>query len=667
MRPLIFTILLFFSFTEAFAQQKIELSRQDSALVNKYLKISLKHDSLAHYRDASDFLNKVAFIYWEHNHFQQAIDYYNESLKRNEKLKNENAIAMISSNLALIYADMQEYDKALEYFEKTYSIRLSKKENIGIISSLINMSVVLNNLKQYNESTKKLSEALDIAREMNDPKQMCSCYGMLSETYDKSGNSKKAIHYFELYKTFHEMLQKNQIKKTKEEIENERLRAELAVLEKNKKEQELIVKKEELKEKTVALQESSIEIQDLTENLSKKELAIKLVKQNAEIEQLKAKQKIDAKAKQFNFALFTSLFLVFVALIFALAYRTKRRMNKQLVLRNDEIFQQKEKIIRQAENLAQANTKLKELDKMKQGLTGMLVHDLKNPLNQVINSSQKFEIEDAANQMIGIIDNMLDVQKYEEKEMPIQLKDHSLSSLISSSISQVKYLAKHKNISIENKTRVDKYIHADAEIVKRIFVNLLTNAIKYTQLNGEISIEFFEHEAESGFISIWVNDNGIGIASDKIDLVFDKFSQINPRKSGTIRSTGLGLTFCKMAVEAHGGEIMVESIPMKKTSFIFSLPVASQAVRVEVEKKESEKIEQFSAENLNLNPEEIDYLLPFVKKFENHSVYEISFIRKIIADLDENFSGGIKIWKKEMNSAAYNCNEAVYDKLLKIK
>ena len=72
--------------------------------------------------------------------------------------------------------------------------------SLGIISALINMSVVHNNLKEYDKSVIKLTEALDIAREMNDAKQMFSCYGMLSETYEKKGDIENSIKYYNLFR-----------------------------------------------------------------------------------------------------------------------------------------------------------------------------------------------------------------------------------------------------------------------------------------------------------------------------------------------------------------------------------------------------------------------------------------------------------------------------------
>jgi len=348
---------LFLAFA-SFGQEEVALSRQDSANVNKFLRASLQQDSLGHLRESCDYLNRTALIFWEHNHFNEAIKYYSKSIEGNEKLRNENALAMIHSNLALIYTDLGDYDAALNYFRKTLAVRKANKERVGTISALINMSVVLNNLNRYGESSKLLTEALDIAREMNDEKQMCSCYGMLSQTCDKAGDTKKSLHYFELYRTFHEMIQGKKVAKSRDEAENQRLKALLAESEKQKKEFELYKKKIELTEKKEELAVSDSTNKSLLQNLSRQELEMKVLETKAENETLIAKHEVEKRKKALFLFVVIGIFVAIILLILYFAYRSKYHDNIELALKNEEINQQKEEILAQHEGLLEANEEI---------------------------------------------------------------------------------------------------------------------------------------------------------------------------------------------------------------------------------------------------------------------------------------------------------------------
>lgn len=358
--------MLFYAF-HTFSQQRYELSRQDSALIKKHLHNANLHDSLGKYRNASDFYNKAAMIYWEHNYFDKAVKYYKESLKRNDKLQNANAKAMINSNLALIYADMKKYKEALKYFETTYSVRKSRNEKIGTISALINMSVVLTNMKKYNESIKKVEEALDIAREMNDAKQMCSCYGMLSQAYEKSGNPEKSMQYYELYKSFHEMVQDKREKKSKKDVENALLRTKLAETEAEKKELKLINKNFILKKTKKKLETTTTDLEDaeqkkfnLLKELSRSELEVRFVKAETEKERLLAQKEIERRKRINNIIILIALSLVLIAVIIIIAYNKIRKKNKRLSFQYAEIVQQREEILQQREEITQQRDKLNE-------------------------------------------------------------------------------------------------------------------------------------------------------------------------------------------------------------------------------------------------------------------------------------------------------------------
>ena len=268
--------------------------------------------------------------------------------------------------------------------------------------------------------------------------------------------------------------------------------------------------------------------------------------------------------------------------------------------------------------------KLLELDNFKEAMTGMIVHDLKNPLNAIIGlSSMNPEdemmqmVNSAGNQMLNLVLNILDVQKFENTNVKLNLSDASLYELADEANRQVSLLIKQKKQVLNINILPQTIISTDSEVTIRVFVNMLTNAIKYTPNGGIISINQeailsnednykeselipvsikakFKYQAPLCLIS--VSDTGQGIPADKLHLVFEKFGQVEAKKSGGVRSTGLGMTFCKMVVEAHGGEIWITSEVGKGTNFYFMLPFARNDQSIQNEKLEttSAKVEEIT-------------------------------------------------------------------------
>jgi len=326
-------------------------SRQDSATVNTYIKKAQDYKNNGFLKQESDCYNNIATIWWEHNYFSEAAEYFNKSLVLNKQLANANGIAMINSNLALIYADKGDYNEALEFFDKTLSIRKAKNEKVGIIAARINMAVVLNNLKKYDQSVNHLKKALDIAREMNDYSQMRSCYGMLSETYEKSGNQKQSLYYFNLYKKFNELVEGKKVKKAYDYAKEQHLKKELAEKENQIKELELVKKDYELYTKEKKLKKTESEKLSLLDTISEKDLKLIYIENEKKLEEAKNKE-ISLKSKLWlrNFILFSSIILLtlFILIFF---YIQKRRSNNILRAKNAEISQKNEEIQVQKNNI----------------------------------------------------------------------------------------------------------------------------------------------------------------------------------------------------------------------------------------------------------------------------------------------------------------------------
>ncbi len=249
------------------------------------LRLAQEKEAIGDKRQASYYLNEAADTEWGQKNYLPAIEYFIKSLKLNEEIGNANGINGIYNNLGMIYNDLADYDQSLSYFQKNLVGRRKGGDKVSIISSLINISVVLNNLTRHQESVKYLQEALAFAREMGDIQQMRSCYGMLAETYEKMGDSKSMLHYFDLYKSFHEKAQGDREKTHLTEIERTRLLAKTIELEKKNQELELnskITRKDdELKQKEFTIQNYTLNKTRILQNLDKTQLIIHYLRRDS--------------------------------------------------------------------------------------------------------------------------------------------------------------------------------------------------------------------------------------------------------------------------------------------------------------------------------------------------------------------------------------------------
>lgn len=244
----------------------------------------------------------------------------------------------------------------------------------------------------------------------------------------------------------------------------------------------------------------------------------------------------------------------------------------------------------QRRRVQEKNEKLRELEKMRSCLSHMLVHDLRSPLmaiashldmirrdtDNVLTPGSQGDISEtlkAAEIMIRLIGDILDTNKLEEGKMKLALAPCNLGAIIEECVLELKPLYPGGEILFA-RPEGQPAVLADRELISRVVQNLLANAIKFTPSGGRIILDLVP---AAGVVRVSVHDNGPGIASDNRQRIFDKFAQAGLRAGSQRYSSGLGLTFCKLAVEAHSGSIGVDSKEGEGSTFWFELPVPGPA------------------------------------------------------------------------------------------
>jgi signal transduction histidine kinase len=217
----------------------------------------------------------------------------------------------------------------------------------------------------------------------------------------------------------------------------------------------------------------------------------------------------------------------------------------------------------------------------------LLVHDLRNPLTILLSVLELIGMVDgptlstqqqdlianarrSGNYMVGLISDLLDVARLEAGQLQLKREPLELPRLLQEAVEQARVPARQGDLALEIATngRVPS-VSADGQLIQRVLTNLVANAVAHTPPGGRVVLR--AAASPPGFVTVTVADTGQGIPLDQQQRIFEKFVQ-GEQRGGRRRGTGLGLAFCKLAVEAHAGRIWVESAPEQGSTFAFTLP-----------------------------------------------------------------------------------------------
>lgn len=563
-------------------------SRYSDAIENYYrgLKIAEDHDLED---NKARLLNNIGLIYYEQKKFKEGIDIYEKLINFNKPRDQKTSLALNYNNIGLCYAGLEQHEHAINYYELGLkSISTDSKRVQVILMYNIGESYML--MRQSNKAREYFNKSYQIAEETNNLETMAYCLNGLGVVNVQLKNYAAADSYLKdgrklsVDNGFNELL-----------MENYQHMVVFDSLQNNYKGAlEWYRKYDSLKDSL----DSDLKSKEIAEVKARYETE----KKDNEILRLNQAREL----ADISYASERRLFMVVVFFLFLLAVVLtyiiiKRRQVNQLLKKqkseieekndrlhhfNEELQVTLETVEEQNKLLNEKNSRLKELHQEKDGIIGIVAHDLRSPiaktqgLIELIKNAgplnekqQEFShlIKNVCRNGMSLIEDLLMINMAENKATTAKYRSIEVNKFAEELVRNYKTPAEQKNITLHYSSNLSaqQYIHSDRDYLTRILDNLLSNAIKFTFPYHAI---YFDITDKGEQIIFTIKDEGQGMNEEDKKNLFKKFKRLSARPTGGETSTGLGLSIVKTLVEKLEGQIIVESEVGKGTTFTLQLP-----------------------------------------------------------------------------------------------
>jgi signal transduction histidine kinase len=231
------------------------------------------------------------------------------------------------------------------------------------------------------------------------------------------------------------------------------------------------------------------------------------------------------------------------------------------------------------------SAELEQVEQSRRDLVANVSHELKTPiaairahLENLLDGverpdPQTLEVMLTQSERLGrLVEQLLDLSRLESGEVPLHREDVQLAPLVSQVVSEIEVSSTGREVRLARELPEDlPMVDADRERVHQVLFNLVDNAVRFSPEGGEVTIAAHRH---NGTIEVSVADTGLGISSEHLPRLFERFYRVDTARAREDGGTGIGLAIARSVVEAHGGHIRAESEPGKGSVFTFDLPVA---------------------------------------------------------------------------------------------
>ena len=568
-------------------------------IANSYINLGNIYNTLGNFDKSNEYFQDALTIYSENNqplklantltllgnnnyqtgNFQEAGMYYKKALDIRTNIGDKLEIGRSLNNLGNIYANLNQFTKSLAFYNDALKLRRDIGDNAGILTTLNDIGNLYEISNKQAEAMNYFQQTLNMALEMNNSYFASLCARKIADIYIQNNKLQNAPNYLNIALNSGEKIKNYELVKNAHYSFYTYFRVQNnfeAALNSFQHYSQINDSLQDLKNtrKILSIQQN-IEIENKNNELKNYETVVNKLKNETENKTL-------ALARQRHFAIALIVITILTLLVAILIYNQnniKKKVNAQLEKQNQLLNQANEQ-------LKQQETELKSLNATKDKYFSIIAHDIKNPLSALMNLSQiiveKFEslkpediqefnknINESATNLFNLLENLLfwarsNTQKLKFNPAPVQL-----SAIVRNTFLLNRLSAQQKNISLKTEVTDDINVYADLQMLTLIFRNLVSNAIKFTPENGNITISA-SNKGSTAEVS--VTDTGIGIDPAEQKKLFAMETHFTTFGTNNETGSGLGLILVKEFIEKNNGKITLVSEPNKGSTFTFSVP-----------------------------------------------------------------------------------------------
>jgi signal transduction histidine kinase len=552
---------------------KINQSKYDEAIeiFSHLTELAARQDDL---HTMADACGNLGLAYLNKRFFQRAQTYLLTAIKIYGNIEHPHGEVFAHLNYGRLFFEQNEYDSAHYYLAKSAEIGLEIKNERAILHAYLMLGQI--NVAEYNldKAEQYFLDAYQLAQSHDLLWEKANISSWLSETYYKKENYSSAISYGE---TAIQLAKKAKIVYILKKVSTILAKS---YLEKNNYDAaESHVKYLEDLIDSLALTDSTDILSSImdVEDIKREEQSLELVSNQLAV----AKAEIGKRnILLIGFVVTMSLLIIILGLIFK-SNRTKTKNNLDLKALNEKIQAQKER-------LEKVNDNLDTINKEKDLLLGMVAHDIRSPLNKISGLVNILKIENGVHQSQQEIynlvqrtvtdanrlaDELLEINKIEGGDIEKKDETLNLSAFFHHLVDLYRTIAKEKDIEVVLVQKCpDIEFSSNRKILQRIFENLMSNAIKFSEQNSTITIEVDRCDKQINFKII---DRGLGIPEEEHSVLFTKFGKTSARPTNGESSNGLGLYIVDHLIKTLGGDLSFKSRPGEGSEFVVAIPMTT--------------------------------------------------------------------------------------------
>ncbi len=521
---------------------------------------------------AAEVCNYLGGLYLQTYQYEKSLEFHKKALILRNFMDNTEGMAKSYNNIGKAYLELNKTDSAFIYFNKSADYSRLTGYKKGLVKALANLGKVYLLKKDKIKSEQLLVQSFELAKQAGYKLGIAESCQALGDLYKDNLLTDKAISNYKLSLQSIEQLNYDELLR-----DNYKGLYECFL---NLNDYKTALKYHELllaTEKKLLNVENNrqLALLQITYNNERKEKDNQVLRKENDLNEMTIKRK--------STFLWLIAALLLSSILFCLylynRFYSKTKANKGLEILN-------QKIVSQNLALEKLNKELNDANDEKDKLLSIISHELRNPLYWFQNLaevlSKKYSImtpenvqktlaalDESSKNAYHLMDNLLHWSRSKLNRISPKKTRIELRQSIIETISMYETIMQYKNISLELDINPDAFISADVDLFSCVIRNLVSNAIKYTPVNGKINITNEEFEK---FHKIIVSDNGIGIPAILVDKLFNVSEYVSHPGLMEERGSGFGLKLCKEFVELHGGTICVENRQDEGSRFFFTIP-----------------------------------------------------------------------------------------------